>query len=75
MPNPPDRAQRDHSATGRPLRGADCGRATLRRVLWIHERLGNQLPVTAVSLARELETSERSIKRDIEFILNSAVEG
>lgn len=47
---------------------ADCGRAALQRVLWIHERLGNQLPVTAVSLARELETSERSIKRDIEFM-------
>lgn len=47
---------------------ANCGRATLRRVLWIHERLGNQLPATAVSLARELETSERSVKRDIEFM-------
>lgn len=68
MPNPPDLAKHDHSAAGRPLRGADCGRATLRRVLWIHERLGNQLPATAVSLARELETSERSIKRDIEFM-------
>lgn len=51
-----------------PSRPADCGRATLRRVLWIHERLGNQHPATAVSLARELETSERTIKRDILFM-------
>lgn len=48
--------------------GADCGRATLHRVLFIHERLGNQHPATAVSLARELETSERTVKRDIEFM-------
>jgi predicted DNA-binding transcriptional regulator YafY len=51
-----------HTAT------ADCGRAALRRVLFIHERLGNQHPATAVSLARELETSPRTIKRDIEFM-------
>lgn len=51
-----------------PASAVDCGRAALRRVLWIHERLGNELPATAVSLARELETSERSIKRDIEFM-------
>lgn len=48
--------------------GANCGRATLRRVLFIHERLGNGFPVTAVSLARELEASQRTIKRDIEFM-------
>jgi predicted DNA-binding transcriptional regulator YafY len=48
--------------------GADCGHSALRRVLWIHERLGNQLPITAVSLARELEVSERTVKRDIEFM-------
>lgn len=52
----------------RPSAGADCGRATLRRVLWIHERLGNGHAVTAVSLARDLETSERTIKRDILFM-------
>lgn len=51
-----------------PSSAADCGRATLQRVLWIHERLGNQHPATAVSLARELETSERTIKRDLEFM-------
>jgi predicted DNA-binding transcriptional regulator YafY len=47
---------------------SDCGRATLRRVLFIHERLGNQHPATAVTLARELEVSERTIKRDVEFM-------
>lgn len=47
---------------------ADCGRAALRRVVWIHERLGNQHPATSVSLARELETSARTIKRDLEFM-------
>ncbi len=46
----------------------DCGRATLRRVLWIHERLGNEHTATAISLARELEVSERTIKRDLEFM-------
>ncbi len=48
--------------------GADCGRATLQRVLWIHERLGNQRPATSASLARELDASARTIKRDIEFM-------
>ncbi|MFO1451177.1 MAG: transcriptional regulator [Opitutaceae bacterium] len=47
---------------------SDCGRATLRRVLYIHERLGNQHAATAVSLARELEVSERTVKRDVEFM-------
>lgn len=37
-------------------------------MLFIHERLGNQHAATAVSLARELETSPRTIKRDIEFM-------
>jgi len=63
MPNPSS-----PPVNRRSMRPADCGRATLRRVLWIHERLGNQIPATAVSLARELEASERSIKRDIEFM-------
>ncbi len=53
---------------GHPLRGADCGRTALRRVLWIHERLGNRQHATAISLARELDTSDRTIKRDIEFM-------
>ncbi|MBA4138356.1 MAG: WYL domain-containing protein [Opitutus sp.] len=47
---------------------ADCGRAALRRVLFIHERLSNDQPVTAASLAEELETSGRTVKRDIEFM-------
>ncbi|MEJ1973487.1 MAG: WYL domain-containing protein [Lacunisphaera sp.] len=51
-----------------PAPATDCGRATLRRVLFIHERLGNGHVATAVSFARELETSERTIKRDIEFM-------
>lgn len=59
--------------TGRRSHGqrglnADCGRSSLRRVLWIHERLGNQFPATSVSLARELEVSERTVKRDLEFM-------
>jgi predicted DNA-binding transcriptional regulator YafY len=62
------RARRTSSRSRRPHPGADCGRATLRRVLFIHERLGNQLPATAVSLAGELEVSERTIKRDVEFM-------
>ena len=45
-----------------------CGYAVLRRVIFIHERLGNNHSVTAVSLARELETSPRTIKRDILFM-------
>jgi predicted DNA-binding transcriptional regulator YafY len=47
---------------------ADCGRASLQRVLFIHERLGNGHRATAVSLAAALETSARTIKRDIEFM-------
>lgn len=46
----------------------DCGRAALRRVLFIHERLGNQHPATAASLAKELEVHGRTVKRDIEFM-------
>ncbi|MFZ5493773.1 MAG: helix-turn-helix transcriptional regulator [Verrucomicrobiota bacterium] len=48
--------------------GADCGRATLQRVLFIHERLGNGHPATAASLASTLEVSERTVKRDVEFM-------
>ena len=47
---------------------ADCGRASLQRVLFIHERLGNGHHATAASLAAALETSTRTIKRDIEFM-------
>jgi proteasome accessory factor B len=54
--------------TRRRSRAADCGRAALQRVLFIHERLGNRHRATAASLARELETSERTIKRDLEFM-------
>lgn len=54
--------------SGSPGPNTECGRTALRRILWIHERLGNQQSVTAVSLARELETSTRTVKRDIEFM-------
>lgn len=68
MPSPRSRAPSPRKTLRPSPAPADCGRATLRRVLWIHERLGNQQSVTAVSLARELETSERTIKRDLEFM-------
>lgn len=47
---------------------SDCGRTALRRVLFIHERLGNGHQTTAASLARALEVSERTVKRDVEFM-------
>lgn len=50
----------------RPARA--CGRAALERIIRIHERLGNEQHVTALSLASELETSSRTIKRDIELM-------
>lgn len=56
------------SPAGHPAPVADCGRATLRRVLFIHERLGNRHSATAASLALELEVSERTVKRDVEFM-------
>lgn len=37
-------------------------------MLFIHERLGNDQRETARSLAEQLETSERTIKRDLEFM-------
>ena len=43
-----------------------CGRSALDRIIRIHERLGNEQLVTAISLARECEVSDRTIKRDIE---------
>ncbi|HTO02754.1 MAG TPA: WYL domain-containing protein [Opitutus sp.] len=43
-----------------------CGRSALDRIIRIHARLGNEQLVTAVSLARECEVSDRTIKRDIE---------
>jgi predicted DNA-binding transcriptional regulator YafY len=43
-----------------------CGRSALDRIIRIHERLGNEQLVTATSLARECEVSNRTIKRDIE---------
>jgi len=43
-----------------------CGRSALDRIIRIHERLGNEQLVTAKSLAREYEVSDRTIKRDIE---------
>jgi len=41
---------------------------TLRRVLFIHERLGNGHRTDSARLARELEVSDRTIKRDVEFM-------
>lgn len=49
-------------------RPADCGYAVLRRVLFIHERLGNSHRVNAAGLAAALEVSPRTIKRDIAFM-------
>ena len=40
----------------------------LARVVWIHGRLGNGRRANAVTLARELEVSSRTIKRDVEFM-------
>ncbi len=37
-------------------------------MLFIHERFGNEHRETARSLAEKLETSERTIKRDLEFM-------
>ena len=45
-----------------------CGREALRRILWIHERLGNERKANAVTLARELEASVRTVKRDIAYM-------
>lgn len=52
----------------RRRRARSCGRAALERIVRIHERLGNEQHVTSGSLAAELETSPRTIKRDIEFM-------
>lgn len=60
---PPRRRSR-----GQRDQNADCGRATLRRVLFIHERLGNYHRADATSLAVSLEVTARTIKRDIEFM-------
>lgn len=49
-----------------PLDEHRLGPSALRRVFHIHQRLSQGRPVTAVSLARELEVSDRTIKRDIE---------
>jgi predicted DNA-binding transcriptional regulator YafY len=65
---PPVTAPLSSPAAPRARPVSDCGRAALRRVLFIHERLGNQQPETARSLAEKLETSERTIKRDLEFM-------
>ncbi len=51
----------------RKLRPA-FGRTALDRVIRIHERLGNEQLVTAATLARECEVSDRTIKRDIELM-------
>lgn len=60
------------SGSSRPLprapASAGCGRTALRRVLFLHDRLGGARRLTAMGLARELEVSDRTIKRDIEFM-------
>lgn len=57
------RVRQPRSRTGR---SGDCGRAALRRVLHLHERLAlGRQPLTAASVARELEVSDRTIKRDL----------
>lgn len=55
------------AVTRNPMSKA-CGRSTFTRVLWVHQRLGGGRPATAISLARELEVSDRTIKRDIEWM-------
>ncbi|MGH7959195.1 MAG: helix-turn-helix transcriptional regulator, partial [Opitutaceae bacterium] len=45
-----------------------CGRAALDRIVHLHRRLSNEQAVTADSLARELEVSSRTVKRDIELM-------
>jgi predicted DNA-binding transcriptional regulator YafY len=64
MPSVPLRSSLPH-VRRRPKRA--CGRA-LERIIRIHERIGNEQRVTAESLADELETSSRTIKRDIELM-------
>lgn len=59
-------ANSSQSAAAAPR--ADCGRTALRRILRIHELLSHGHPMTSVSLGRELEVSERTIKRDVEFM-------
>ena len=46
----------------------DCGGSVLTRIVKIHIRLGNGRRANAVTLARELEVSSRTIKRDVEFM-------
>lgn len=45
-----------------------CGRAALERIIRIRKCLGQEQQVTAHSLATELETSARTMKRDIELM-------
>lgn len=50
------------------VRSRDCGYSVLRRILFIHERLGNGHRANAVSLAQALEVTPRTIKRDLLFM-------
>ena len=54
-----------HSAPS-PTKDPRLGPSALLRVFRIHQQLAGGRPVTAVSLARDLEVSDRTIKRDIE---------
>ncbi len=45
-----------------------CGPAALNRIVGLHRRLCAGQPVTAESLAAELEVSSRTIKRDIDLM-------
>lgn len=65
MPPP---TRRSSNSPVRKGRRQSCGRAALERIFRIHERLCNRQYVTSRSLASELETSSRTIKRDIEFM-------
>ncbi|MFA5265144.1 MAG: WYL domain-containing transcriptional regulator [Opitutaceae bacterium] len=49
-------------------RRVGSGPAALRRIIFIHERLGNGRRANACTLAAELEVSPRTVKRDIEFM-------
>lgn len=73
-PRPPRVARKGRSTPNSPPSSIVGKRSTLhnydalRRVLFIHERLGNGHRTDAARLACELEVSVRTIKRDVEFM-------
>lgn len=56
------------SVLARRRRARACGRAALDRIIHLHRRLSHEQFVTSESLARDLEVSSRTIKRDIELM-------